>query len=349
MSVDCRGVSTVDALAAVAVAGAASAQVTLYGKVDLGYGTTTNKTGAGTTTNKTSGMQSGFESGSRWGMKGSEDLGGGLTASFNYEFGSIKANEGKNGGDPARRSVVELSGSFGKVGMGRDYNPTFSMIGATDVTGVDNSSTSDTGALAGVRDSNMFLYTSPNFGGVTVKAGLISQRTGLNTNTSKVSGTDLSATYADGPLMVGLAYRVIKTTSPATAATWKLDANGVAVVDQAAALASTEKTKQTTLGATYDFGVAKAYFNYITGKVDGVSGTDKETNLGVSAPMGAVTLLAGLGRDSSTGLKSATDYTLGADYSLSKRTNVYARVYKQATVGNGGKTSGMAAGVRHSF
>lgn len=325
--------STVDALAAVAVAGAASAQVTLYGKVDLGYGTTTTKNGAGTTTNKTSGMQSGFESGSRWGMKGSEDLGGGLTASFNYEFGSIKANEGKNGGDPARRSVVELSGSFGKVGMGRDYNPTFSMIGATDVTGVDSSSTSDTEALAGVRDSNMFLYTSPNFGGVTVKAGLISQRTGLDTETSKVSGTDLSATYADGPLMVGLAYRVIKTTSPATAA----------------APASTEKTKQTTLGATYDFGVAKAYFNYITFKVDGVSGTDKETNLGVSAPMGAVTLLAGLGRDSSTGLKSATDYTLGADYSLSKRTNVYARVYKQATVGNGGKTSGMAAGVRHSF
>ena len=329
MKSDCRSASTVDALAAVAVAGAASAQVTLYGKIDLGYGSATEKNGAGVTTNKTTGMQSGFQSGSRWGLKGSEDLGGGLTASFNYEFGTIGANDGTNGGNPARRSVLELAGGFGKVGLGRDYNPTFDLIGASDPTGVDASSTQD--MLAGVRDSNMLKYTSPSFGGFTAKLGLVAQRTGAEAN--KTSVTDLSGVYSAGPLMVGLAYRVDKITTAATGAI----------------PAREDKTKMTTLGAAYDFGVAKVYFNHVRGKVDGSNVTDKETNLGVSAPMGAVTLLAAVGRDSSTGVKSATDYTLGADYSLSKRTNAYARVYKKGEVNNAGKTNGFAMGIRHSF
>jgi predicted porin len=296
--------------------------VTLYGKVDLGYKNTTTKDAAGVVTDKFSGMSSGNQSGSRWGLKGTEDLGGGLKASFNYEA-SVTANTGAGNDNFARRSVLELSGGFGKIGMGRDYNPTFSLIGATDPTGVDGSSIQD--YLAGVRDSNMFLYTTPALGGFTGKLGVVTQRTGEPADKSSV--TDMSGTYSAGALMAGLAHRVTKPTTAGVAGA---------------------KTTQTTVGATYDMGMAKAYFNYVTVKVNGSGVTDKETNLGVSVPMGAVTLLGAVGRDSATGQKSASDYTFGADYSLSKMTNVYARVMKNGAIG-GGKTTGMFAGVRHSF
>lgn len=311
---------TLIALAAVAVAGAASAQVSLYGIADLGYGSKTVKNGAGTTTDKSSGMQSGYQSGSRWGMKGSEDLGGGLTASFNFE-NSIGATDGTSSGF-TRRSVVELAGGFGKLGMGRDYNPYFGVVGFSDVTGTDGSATSN--LLGGVRTNNMFLYTSPNFSGVTVKLGYAGNSTGVAA--TKTTSTDLSVTYAAGDLMAAFAQQ---TNKPTTA--------GVAG----------DKTTNTAIGATYNLGAAKLYFNNLTSKTAGVS--TKETNLGVSAPMGAVSVLAGYGRNSKTGVSSGTDYVLGADYALSKRTNVYARLNKLGAVDNGGKTNGMAVGLRHKF
>jgi predicted porin len=313
---------TLIALAAVAVAGAASAQVTLYGKVDLGYKNTTTKDAAGVVTDKFSGMRSGNQSGSRWGLKGTEDLGGGLKASFNYEA-SVTANTGAGNDNFARRSVLELSGGFGKIGMGRDYNPYFGVVGFSDVTGVDGSSTNN--LLGGVRTSNMFLYTSPSFSGVTVKFGYSGNSATDAGLTNKTTSTDFSVTYGNGPVKVAFAQQTNKPTVDSVAGT---------------------KTTNTAIGATYDLGMAKVYFNNLSSKTSPV--TLKETNLAVSVPMGAATLLAGYGRNSATGEKSATDYVFGADYSLSKMTNVYARVNKRGAVG-GGKTTGMAVGLRHSF
>ena len=104
------------AVAALAAVGAASAQssVTLYGVVDTGYGVVQTKTEQGgvTTKTRTTGLMSGNLSGSRWGLKGQEDLGNGLSAVFNVEtgFNSVKGDftDGFN-----RRSVVGLKGSFG--------------------------------------------------------------------------------------------------------------------------------------------------------------------------------------------------------------------------------------------
>ena len=309
-----------NALAAVAVSGAAFAQVSLYGKVDLGYGSSKTESGAGVTTAKSSGMQSGHQSSSRWGMKGSEDLGGGLTASFNYES-AISANDGKSS-DFTRRSVVGLSGGFGSFGMGRDYNPYFGVVGFSDVTGVDGSATAS--LLGGVRTSNMFLYTSPSFGGVTVKMGYAGNSTGVAA--TKATSTDVSATYAAGALKVAIAQQVNNPT-----------VGGVAG----------DKTTNVAFGATYDMGTAKVYLNNLSSKTAGV--TSQETNLGVSAPMGTVMLLAGIGRNAETDVKSANDFVVGADYNLSKRTNVYARYKKIGVVDNGGKTTGVSVGLRHSF
>jgi predicted porin len=133
------------ALAALAVAGVASAQssVTLFGVVDAsisGYSNTArderptvfpNAFGVPVYLNqgsvKTSSRQlanSGYNS-SRLGFRGTEDLGGGLAASFWLEA-PISNDDGQTGVSTfQRRSTVSLSGGFGELRLGRDYTPTF--------------------------------------------------------------------------------------------------------------------------------------------------------------------------------------------------------------------------------
>ncbi|MBS0426723.1 MAG: porin, partial [Proteobacteria bacterium] len=133
------------ALAALAVAGVASAQssVTLFGIVDAsisGYSSKSNlymdplvyladplayfgQPGS-VKQSKTALANSGYNT-SRIGFRGTEDLGGGLAASFWLEAG-ISNDDGKKGIDNFnRRSTVSLSGGFGEVRLGRDYTPTF--------------------------------------------------------------------------------------------------------------------------------------------------------------------------------------------------------------------------------
>jgi len=132
------------ALAALAVAGVASAQssVTLFGVVDAAVSSyqNTSQTAFGTNikTSQTALTNSGYNS-SRLGFRGTEDLGGGLAASFWLEaaLGNDAGYAGANGFNGAgaytvnsnqffnRRSTVSLSGAFGEVRLGRDYVPTF--------------------------------------------------------------------------------------------------------------------------------------------------------------------------------------------------------------------------------
>ena len=317
-----------------AVTGVASAQVTLYGIVDLGYGVENTESDAGVQASKTTGMTSGKRSGSRWGIKGTEDLGGGLTASFQLEQG-ISADSGSilstttgtttEVGGFTRTSKLALSGGFGTLSMGRQYTPTFSLIGGTDAMGTNGATTST--LYAAVRADGMFMYTSPSINGVTVVVGTAGDATettaGLDTKTQL---NDITVTYAAGPLKVGVG----SSSSMATAAG----------VDGA-------KTKQTTIGGTYDMGVAKLFFGNANSKVSGVS--TKETNFGVNVPMGAVTLLAAYGKNKADSSTSSTDYAIGADYDMSKRTTAYARLKKSQLVNAGLVTNGYWVGVRHSF
>jgi predicted porin len=121
------------ALAALTAVGAASAQssVTLFGVLDAAVSGTSNKSqnvfGQSLKVSQSTLRSSGMDA-SRLGFRGSEDLGGGLAASFWLE-GSINVASGSgvdNGGLKFnRRSTVSLSGPFGEVRLGRDYTPTF--------------------------------------------------------------------------------------------------------------------------------------------------------------------------------------------------------------------------------
>jgi predicted porin len=122
------------ALAALALAGAASAQssVTLFGVVDVGVSYYQNENTSGVKASQWALSTSGKDS-SRLGFRGTEDLGGGLAAGFWLEAG-LAADTGTAGGGSLaaassqffnRRATVSLSGGFGELRLGRDYVPTF--------------------------------------------------------------------------------------------------------------------------------------------------------------------------------------------------------------------------------
>src|SRR5206468_11651565 len=185
---------TLIALAALAAAGTASAQssVTLFGIVDVNYahysvdggtsayGTAASSGHVNVLTN------SGYNS-SRLGFRGTEDLGGGLSASFWLEAG-ISNDDGRAGGAIAagnqgvtvagntglnfnRRSTVSLAGGWGELRLGRDYTPQFWNLTVFDPYGTvgvgTNQLLNSLGALpTAVRASNSIGYFLPaNLGG----------------------------------------------------------------------------------------------------------------------------------------------------------------------------------------
>jgi predicted porin len=241
------------ALAVMAAAGAASAQssVTLFGIVDATLAWGRGDVDRFRVTN------SGYNS-SRLGFRGTEDLGGGMSASFWLEAGvnnddgtgaATNVNNQASGGALAgmngsqgltfnRRSTVSLAGGWGELRIGRDYTPQFWNLTVFDPFGTNGAGTTQTlnsiiTGVTAVRASNTIGYFLPgNLGGFY---GQIQHYRGENASGAATSsdgnGNGLRLGYAAGPVNVALA--VSKT---------KYAAGDV---------------KQNNIGAQWDFGVAK--------------------------------------------------------------------------------------------
>ena len=372
------------ALAALAVVSAASAQssVTFYGVLDAGYSKTENQSSLGNLglNSSSSGIGSNGLSTSRWGIRGVEDLGGGLKANFQLESElnvgtGVAGSTGNNGASVNsvsplfnRVATVGLAGNFGEVKLGRDYTPIYSTILASDPFGRVGATTVNL-IPAGTRASNMISYSTPTFAGFTVKAMAGENKaevdaigaTPASNRSNRSAG--LNATYASGPLMVAVGWGQLKGASAVDGT----------IVNGQTAIGSAQGDKQdgSAIVATYDFGVAKLFANYIQSEITtatlGARLKAKETNIGVSIPLGAFTVLGSFGHNDldanyssiyGSGAINAkgNDYVLGATYDLSKRTTLYAKTgtYNKVngTVGtiNGDfKTTATAVGVRHSF
>ena len=205
------------ALLVLASSGSAMAQssVTLFGGVDLGLRHVNNDAGT-----KNS-MQSSNNYTSRWGVRGEEDLGGGMKASFWLES-VINAANGSAGATSQmwdRRSTLSLSGSMGEVRLGRDYTPIFRAFAATDVfnyAGAANmvslysasasnvvSRAFGTKVTAIARTNGSLQYFTPKgLGGFYLNAML--SNTGGGTFSGDYDYKGLRVGYADGPLDVSL-------------------------------------------------------------------------------------------------------------------------------------------------
>jgi predicted porin len=339
----------------------------MYGVMDVNTYSTSVTTAAGVdaasvteyaataATSAASGMGSGGLSGSRWGIKGSEDIGGGLTASFQLES-SITASTGASTGF-TRTSAVGVAGGFGSVSAGVLYTPSYSVIGGSDIDGTSGYTTSNL-YPSGVRGSGGFLYTSPKMGDLTAKIMYSNNASGLN-DTTKASLQDISLSYAAGPLSVAVGMSTLKGVSAAVAG---VTLSGTTTAQVLAVAATDTTTKGNVLGVSYDLGVAKVMLNTATSKrTNNLTATTTfkmtESNFGVSVPMGAISLVAGYGKNKVTlgtaaGV-STNDNMIGANYRLSKRTDMYVRMSKTGTINasgvDAGKVNTTAVGLRHTF
>ncbi|MDB5764253.1 MAG: porin [Herminiimonas sp.] len=285
-----------------AVSGAAFAQssVEVYGIVDMGLVHENNGTTSATR------LDSGNVYGSRLGFRGTEDLGGGLSALFNLESGFNVDTGAGQGPLFNRQSFVGLKGSAGTVTLGRQYTTLFRAQLAYDpfFTGFAGNAgrmMSNGGGPNGARTDNSIFYVTPTVNGFEgqLQYGL-GEQAGDN---SKLRETGAAVGYAKDRLSMKLAYHNAN------------DATG------------NTSTKNTNLSGTYDFGVAKVYAAYQLNKTDSVLDT-RDGLIGVSVPFGAGKFIASYIRknDRINANANATQLAAGYIYGLSKRTDLYTSV-----------------------
>ena len=311
-------------------------------------------------------VTSGAASASRIGFRGTEELGGGLSAFFVLETG-VKIDTGEV--DAAgtifnRQALVGLKGQFGQVALGRQYTPYHTTLVAIDpfATGMAGSSKNlfpDSGT--NIRTSNTITYASPVRHGVDAQ---LAYSVGEQADASTGRQFGGSIGYAAGPLLVRLAYNSKNSDVTATGTS---------------AAISRSLGRNMLLGATYNLGWIKLHAAYGVDKgynsapiqnannpFGGVKPTpstdDSEVLLGFSAPAGPGTLLFSAMRknDKTSFNQDASSVGIGYLYPLSKRTNLYAsygHIYNRNGAGytvannteSGSGSTAYNLGVRHSF
>lgn len=303
------------AVAALAAGGAyAQSSVTLYGVVDAGIEYQNN---AGQTGENLFRMTSGNQSGSRWGLRGVEDLGGGLKGVFVLESG-IEIDEGRSaqGGRLfGRNAYVGLQGNFGSVLLGRQQSTLYDFALQYDPMAISTrySSTSQEAAFAS-RYDNTAKYIG-KFGGLTASALYSFQNNGAEVAGSNVFGRAMGAllSYSAGPFSVGAAYDDLHVGTAA---------NQAPVIRRA------------TVAGTYAFGPAKAFLGYRWAKaydgaaLPGATGGATSSNLywaGLAYQMTPAFSLSGAAyyQDFRNTGADPWQFVVTGDYALSKRTDVY--------------------------
>jgi len=339
------------------VAGTAQAQstVTVYGSIDTGYSSHESKTAAGVKTTN-AGIAQSSDVTSRWGMRGSEDLGGGLKANFNVETG---IGSGSNG---ALNSNTDAAGAWVNTTVlgNRAMWASIVTAGGLEIRGglqnqfirdaALNNADGTTNVVGNILAGNSSVFANRhNAISVTQTLGAVkfgAATTGKSTevtNTADVDagkGYELMARYAQGPLQIDGAYRKVDNKSAAVAATglYVVNASSTAVstsnLGVAAAAAVDSETETTVISASYNLGPVKAFAGYGTQDVLTVAtGAKSEREVMTFGVNGNITPATQLFATYSTGETKANaasaaldidGYVVGARYSLSKRTTAYA-------------------------
>ena len=378
------------AVAAVtAFAGAAQAQssVTVYGIVDVGFTSTSARAASTKTTENLFGQSQ--ESSSRLGFKGTEDLGGGTSAFFTVETGLTPEASNASAFNNRQSFVGMKKNGIGAASIGTQYTVVHNAVSATDPGASNNtvgsvirpiggttagsSSAGQYGASTAytVSTTNMLIANSDKFAGFGVNAMYV--QNGKNTTqtaatyggTTNFSGWGVSADYTWKKLYATAAYQSFKQESDTTGTTLGTSPNLFASTTTVGS--STNNTDNQVYGAaTYDFGILKAYANYVNRKVTSSINSNEYLKragqqIGVRSyitPAIESWASIGNGRVNAYGANQPTAnfvaWQLGTNYYLSKRTNLYG-IYGQnntsSTSGNlgGSAASQFAVGVRHTF
>ena len=336
----------------------AQSSVTLYGVVDEGFNYTNNVGGKHDYE-----LQSGYAQGSRWGLKGAEDLGGGTKAIFQLENG-FNLNNGRLGQGGllfGRQAYVGVSNAtFGTVTLGRQYDSVVDYLAQTTANGnwagylfshpFDNDNTDNS-----FRVNNTVKYASPDFAGLQFGGTYsFSNATGFANNRQ----FSLGAQYANGGLLVAAAY--LNADNPgqsSSGAITSTDANFVA-----------ERLRIFGGGINYTFGPATVGFVYTNTNIKNPSAnagylSSTETIQPITGPLaggklntlkyqnfelngkyqitpaffvGAQYVYTLENYDATTGSVKPKIHSVGlmADYNLSKRTDIYVQGAYQKVAGS---------------
>jgi hypothetical protein len=319
---------TLIALAALAAASTAFAQstATISGSINTGF----QKTGKAGDSAAIASMGGGANA---IDINTVEDLGGGMKAGFSGQirFNAASGDVGSSGLSNTtslfHAANAYVSGGFGTIRAGKiaeasncGYDAWGCIGGAGFGAGVGTSTLAGAAAVA-----NAVSYTTPTINGFSASA-MSSQAATGRTNERQ----SFTLAYANGP--VGLQYLQTNNSGNTTSTT-------TAITDV--------KAKQASIGASYNFGIAK--LNVLNVKEEDATGatTKDVTGVNASVPMGAYTFLAGYAKDKKAVANADTKIAAGVSYALSKRTTVGADVFKAEQGANTG--TGFIARVRHTF
>ena len=427
-----KSLLAVAAMGAFASAAQAQSSVTVYGLLDVGFVGTNERISANAITNnggqykKTTNSFGGVgaESTSRLGFKGTEDLGGGMSAFFTAEFalfpndqtlsGNSTATTNNGAGLQNRQAFVGLKkAGLGSTAIGTQYTPVFNANAATNPNGSNNllgdlvyqgttiaTSGNGTGGSNSAsftnRASNSLTIQSDKFAGfsanllwtlnnATASSANSSASTAVNQissgGTTNASGWGLGADYTYNKFYVSAAYQALKQVTSAngyvpatgipatTSVPWTgQQANGATTSVNGASNALDIQDNQFLAGATYDFGILKAYAQYVNRKATSTISPNyyvkrQAEQIGVRSyitPTIEAWASGSLGRYTAYGVNQPTSnmnaWQLGSNYYLSKRTNLYAiygqQVISTSAVGTqsgSASASNYAVGIRHTF
>lgn len=351
------------ALSGAAATAQAQSSVQLYGIIDTSLTFVHNATPAGQNQWSISNSNAGDLAGSRWGLRGKEDLGGSLSAIFQLE----------NGFDPGNASLLQnkrlfgrqafaglTSDAYGTLTIGRQYDPVVDLVQAITADNYLGSVFATAGDVDNYDDSsrtnNSVKYLSPTYAGL--QASVMYAFGGEPGSMGSGQTWSFAAAYTNGPFSVATGYFVANNTNgPRTG--WGGTSDGTfdggsinsgyitAKSIHIARLAAQYTIDKFTLGAGYSNSQYKA---------DGFSAfhsTQKyNTGQGFATYQASPALLVGVGYSyTGAGGNTSAHYhqvSVGADYNLSKRTDVYLvgawqRAHGVAGDGAGGEMPAFAS------
>lgn len=347
-------------LGSIGVAAHAQGSVTLYGLIDAGVSYVNNSSSTVTGhSNSLTKYDDGVAQGSRWGLKGSEDLGNGLKAIFTLEngFNSGNGTLSQNNREFGRQAFVGLTqAGTGSVTFGRQYSLSTDVLasyttGGNTVAGNYAFHINDIDQLTSSRIDNSVKFTSANFAGVTFgalygfsnQAGAFAGAPTTGTGAAAVAGSartySFGLNYAAGPFGVGAAYTDIRFPSQQAGIS-------TGISNAVFPAANIKELRTFGLGGRYLMGPATFWALWTNTRLVQLPGTGSSNlvfNAYEAGAKYAVTpaFTAGLGytymnlSDAAKGHFNQVDLSL--DYALSKRTDVYVLgIYQKASGNNNG-------------
>ena len=296
--------------------GAAQAEVSIYGLVDVSYGKSLTDAG---TDGKSASFHSGGDgdqgnSATKVGLKGSTEVSKGLKANFQLETNGIKSNLNMDTPYFNRAAWAGLSGSFGEVRLGRQDSVAFQTMIGFDSNGAANMASAQVNAgvatLGRDRQTSSLQYFAPEMKGFKAQVAFNAKDADGKDNTK--ANYAFGVTYTAGPLSAAVTAETARSEAGPSFA---------------------------SVAASYDFKVAKAMLGYANGGTNA-----KGATVGIVAPVAGYNVGLNYSKNSDTNT-AATELFVNRE--------VYKNTYGYADIGNvdanGTKNTGYAIGVIYTF